>query len=118
MLLLAVSFILSLNKTLQSVLFEKKEHVTSQTLLLLYFTGNLTYRCCRKYVEDVILVSDEEILTCMSRLFDIGLKAEPSGCAAMAAILNNKIPDVAGKNVVVLITGSNVTLSEMSSYIK
>ena len=54
----------------------------------------------------------------MSRLFDIGLKAEPSGCAAMAAILNNKIPDVAGKNVVVLITGSNVTLSEMSSYIK
>ena len=118
MLLLAVSFILSLNKTLQSVLFEKKEHVTSQTLLLLYFTGNLTYRCCRKYVEDVILVSDEEILTCMSRLFDIGLKAEPSGCAAMAAILNNKIPDVAGKNVVVLITGINVTLSEMTSYIK
>ncbi|XP_078340949.1 L-threonine dehydratase catabolic TdcB-like isoform X2 [Crassostrea virginica] len=82
------------------------------------YAGNLTYRCCRKYVEDVILVSDEEILTCMSRLFDIGLKAEPSGCAAMAAILNNKIPDVAGKNVVVLITGSNVTLSEMSSYIK
>ena len=65
-----------------------------------------------------MLVSDEEILTCMARLFDIGLKAEPSGCAAMAAILNNRIPNVAGENVVVLITGSNVTLSEMSSYIK
>ena len=87
-------------------------------MILIYFIGNLTYQCCRKNVEDVILVSDEEILTCMTRLFDIGLKAEHSGCAAMAVILNNRIPNVAGQNVVVLKTGSKVTLSEMSSYIK
>lgn len=84
----------------------------------LCFLGKLTYQCCRRYVEDVILVSDNEILKCMSRLFDIGLVAEPSGCAALAAILNNKIPDVAGKRVVAVVTGSNVTLSEMSSYIQ
>ena len=65
-----------------------------------------------------MLVSDEEILTCMARLFDIGLKAVPSGCAAMAVILNNRISNVAGQNFVVLKTGSKVTLSEMSSYIK
>uniref|UniRef100_A0A8W8LNF0 L-serine ammonia-lyase n=1 Tax=Magallana gigas TaxID=29159 RepID=A0A8W8LNF0_MAGGI len=82
------------------------------------YAGKLTYQCCRRYVEDVILVSDNEILKCMSRLFDIGLVAEPSGCAALAAILNNKIPDVAGKRVVAVVTGSNVTLSEMSSYIQ
>ncbi|XP_061187813.1 L-threonine dehydratase catabolic TdcB-like isoform X2 [Saccostrea echinata] len=82
------------------------------------YAGKLTYRCCRKYVEDVILVSDREILNCMSRLFELGIVAEPSGCAAMAAILYNKIPDVAGKKVVAIITGSNVSISEMTSYIQ
>ncbi|XP_062574298.1 L-threonine dehydratase catabolic TdcB-like isoform X2 [Saccostrea cucullata] len=82
------------------------------------YAGKLTYRCCRKYVEDVILVSDREIVSCMSRLFDIGIVAEPSGCAAMAAILNNRIPDVAGKRVVAIVTGSNVSISEMTSYIQ
>lgn len=92
-------------------------YYSSVFLFVFFFSiGKLTYQCCRKYVEDVILVSDEEILNCMSRLFHVGLVAEPSGCAAMAAILNNKIPNVAGKKVVAVITGSNVTLSEMTSY--
>lgn len=103
--------------------FQKGEPVTMAvnsvaTGLSPPYAGKLTYQCCRRYVEDVILVSDNEILKCMSRLFDIGLVAEPSGCAALAAILNNKIPDVAGKRVVAVVTGSNVTLSEMSSYIQ
>lgn len=103
--------------------FQKGEPVTMAvnsvaTGLSPPYAGKLTYQCCRRYVEDVILVSDNEILKCMSRLFDIGLVAEPSGCAALAAILNNQIPDVAGKRVVAVVTGSNVTLSEMSSYIQ
>uniref|UniRef100_K1QWD3 L-serine deaminase n=1 Tax=Magallana gigas TaxID=29159 RepID=K1QWD3_MAGGI len=96
--------------------FQKGEPVTMAvnsvaTGLSPPYAGKLTYQCCRRYVEDVILVSDNEILKCMSRLFDIGLVAEPSGCAALAAILNNKIPDVAGKRVVAVVTGRIVTES-------
>ena len=64
-------------------------------------------------MEDVILVSDEEILQCMNMLFLRGIKAEPSGCAAMAAIVNKRVPDVEGKDVVVVVTGGNVTVEEL-----
>ena len=108
--------ILSLNITLQSVLFDNTCNESNIDINVFYRQSNLSV--LPKVRRRCWLVSDEEILTCMSRLFDIGLKAEPSGCAAMAVILNNRIPNVAGQNFVLLNTGRKVTLSEMSSYIK
>ncbi|KAK7102030.1 L-threonine ammonia-lyase-like [Littorina saxatilis] len=77
------------------------------------YAGKLCYAHCRQYVEEVILVSEKEILQCMHALFARGIKAEPSGCAAMAAILNQRVPDVEGKDVLVVITGGNVSAEEL-----
>ncbi|XP_025108678.1 uncharacterized protein LOC112572905 isoform X2 [Pomacea canaliculata] len=76
-------------------------------------TGKLCYAHCKRYVEDVILVSDKEIIDCMKILLDRGIKAEPSGCAALAAILNHRVPDVEGKDVLVLISGGNISVEEL-----
>lgn len=62
-------------------------------------------------------MSDQEILQAMKKMFDRGIKAEPSGSAALAAVLAGKVPDIQGKKVVVYITGSNVTCEEMSQYL-
>ncbi|KAK7490025.1 hypothetical protein BaRGS_00018725 [Batillaria attramentaria] len=77
------------------------------------YAGKLCYAHCKRFVEEVILVSDQEIIQSMQVLFARGIKAEPSGCAAMAAILNKRVPDVEGKVVVVVITGGNVSVEEV-----
>lgn len=47
-------------------------------------------------------------------LFHAGLVVEPSGAAAFAALQANKIPDLSpGSNVVVMVTGGNVTPEEL-----
>ncbi len=43
----------------------------------------------------------------------MGLVVEPSGAAAVAAVLTNKVPDTAGKKVVAFITGGNVSPLEL-----
>lgn len=54
----------------------------------------------------------------MSLLYDGGLVVEPSGAAAFAALLANKVPDVQDNaQVVIFLTGSNVTLDELNEFI-
>lgn len=76
-------------------------------------TGKITYNHCRKFVEDVILVSDEEIVQAVQILYQAGLVVEPSGAAAIAALICGRVPDIAGKKVVAFITGRNITPSEL-----
>ncbi|CAL8318720.1 unnamed protein product [Lota lota] len=62
--------------------------------------GSLLYQLCRRHVDQIVLVSDEEIKTAVSVLYRSGLVVEPSGAAAFAAVVaGDKIPDVAGKSV-------------------
>ncbi|XP_014674577.1 PREDICTED: serine racemase-like [Priapulus caudatus] len=77
------------------------------------FAGQHTFLHCRQFVDDIVLVADEEIISAMWKLYDGGLKVEPSGAAALAAVLTGKIPDVSGKNVVVVVSGGNVTPEEL-----
>lgn len=64
-------------------------------------------------MDEILLVSDDEIKATVKRLYHAGLVVEASGSAAMAAMLFGKIPNVNGKNVVIVITGGNVTPDEM-----
>ena len=54
----------------------------------------------------------------MKTFFHAGLVVEPSGAAAFAALQANKIPDILpGSNVVVMVTGGNITLEELCNLI-
>lgn len=71
--------------------------------------GELTYRYVREFVDDVALVSDREILSAMRLLAVRGkLVVEPSGAAAVAALMHGRIPVAAGGVAVALISGGNV----------
>ncbi|XP_078409513.1 L-threonine dehydratase catabolic TdcB-like isoform X3 [Cetorhinus maximus] len=74
--------------------------------------GSKSFQICSQHVKEILLVSDDEIKAAVSMLYKIGLVVEPSGAAAFAAIVGEKI-NLKGKTVVVLITGGNVSPEEL-----
>lgn len=70
--------------------------------------GTLTFPLLQKTAEDVLTVSDEEIIeTIRFFLFRMKLLVEPSGAAAAAAVLTGKLPDDVGR-VGVVVSGGNI----------
>lgn len=73
--------------------------------------GNLTFEVARNLVDELVTVSDTEIAqTTYLLLQRAKILAEPAGVAAMAAVLFKKT-DLAGKNVVPVISGGNINMS-------
>lgn len=65
-------------------------------------------RAIRELVDEVTLVSEDELLQAVrALLFEEHLVAEPAAAAATAAYLQNPTA-YAGRNVVLLVTGSNI----------
>jgi len=70
--------------------------------------GSLTFPVLQKTAEDVLTVSDDEIIeTIKFFLFRMKLLVEPSGAAAAAAVLTRKLP-AGAKRVGVVISGGNI----------
>ncbi|KAM4523565.1 L-threonine ammonia-lyase-like [Fundulus diaphanus] len=78
--------------------------------------GRLPFELCQLYVEQIVLVSDDEIKAAVSALYRAGLVVEPAGSAAFAALANNKIPDLEGKKVVCILSGGNVGKDELTNF--
>ena len=77
--------------------------------------GELTYPLVARYVDDVVLVSDDEIAAAMrDLLFSAKLLTEPAGAAATAAILSGKLP-LAGQRVVSILSGGNVDAERVAN---
>lgn len=72
--------------------------------------GELMFPIAQKYVERVILVSDEAILGAMEELWKaLRVVAEPGGAAAFAALLSRRYEPAAGERVGVVVCGGNTT---------
>lgn len=70
-----------------------------------------TLETVRDWVDQLALVTEEEIREALILLLErTKMLVEPSGAAAMAAVINGKI-GLAGKIVVVILTGGNIDLS-------
>ena len=70
--------------------------------------GDVTYPIVKHYVDDVVLVTDEEIMMAMREiLFSAKLLAEGGGAAATAAVLSGKL-ELGGRRVVAVMSGGNV----------
>ncbi|HTF57318.1 MAG TPA: threonine/serine dehydratase [Planctomycetota bacterium] len=75
--------------------------------------GELTFAHVRRYVDEVVLVTDEEILSATRHLIlREKLIVEPSGAATVAAILSEKVKLPKGPAVAV-ISGGNVDLKSV-----
>ena len=72
--------------------------------------GNLTFDCVRKYVDDILLVNEEDIERAVfTTMKECHLVIEPSAAAAVAALLQNLRPRKDTK-IVVVVSGGNVSL--------
>jgi threonine dehydratase len=73
--------------------------------------GAKTFEVNRRLVDEIALVSDDEILDAMAFAFD-RMKAvlEPSGACALAAVLAGRL-DLSGQRVGVTLSGGNVGLA-------
>ena len=80
--------------------------------------GKLTFELAQRYVDDVILVEEVEMLRAIRLLFEWEhLLAEPAGAAAIAALLYHYRP-VPNERVVVILSGGNVTDEVMLKALK
>ncbi len=72
--------------------------------------GQLTFPVIRALVEDILTVSDVQLVEAMRFLAErMKLVAEPTGCLAAAAVLHRLLP-IKGKRVGVIISGGNIDL--------
>lgn len=81
--------------------------------------GEHTFEYCKKYVDDVVTVTDDEISSAILHLIEKQkLIAEGAGATPVAAVMFNKIPDIKGKNVVCVVSGGNIDVTILSRVIK
>ncbi|MGN0531441.1 MAG: threonine ammonia-lyase [Eubacterium sp.] len=81
--------------------------------------GTLTYDLCKKYVDGIVTVSDDEIaLAILTLIEQQKLIAEGAGAVPVAAIMNGKIPDIDGKNVCCIVSGGNIDVTILSRVIE
>ena len=80
------------------------------------FTTELPLAIAQRYVDDVVLLSEDEILAAQ-RLILARTKqlVEPAGAAATAALLTNKAAVPYGANTVAILSGGNIDLARLKS---
>ncbi|HYZ93577.1 MAG TPA: threonine/serine dehydratase [Actinomycetota bacterium] len=80
--------------------------------------GELTFEVNRKLIDEVVLVSDEDIVEGMRFAFEsMKTVVEPSGAASLAALLAGWV-DVRGRNVGVILSGGNVGAERFAELIR
>ena len=70
--------------------------------------GEITFEIVRRYVKEIVTVSDDDLRDAMRFAFErMKIAIEPSGAAGLAAVLTGKI-SANGKHVGVIVSGGNV----------
>jgi threo-3-hydroxy-L-aspartate ammonia-lyase len=79
--------------------------------------GQLTFPIIQRDVDDILTVSDDELVACM-RFFAERMKivVEPTGCLGFAAARKMK-DSLRGKRIGVLVSGGNIDLARFASLI-
>ena len=73
------------------------------------FAGENCLAICQELVEEVVLVTEDELKEGMRFCYRVAkLAAEPAGAAAIAALLAGKVPLEPGETVVAVVSGGNV----------
>ena len=76
--------------------------------------GERNFAAIQRYVDDVVIVTDDEIAAAMSLLLTrCKLLAEGAGAAATAALISGKIPLKGTEHVVAVLSGGNVDVATL-----
>ena len=75
--------------------------------------GTITFPIIQKYVDEIITLSEDEILDSMKMIWErLKIIVEPSCSISLAAIIKNK-NKFSGKNVGLIMSGGNVDLNQL-----
>ena len=75
--------------------------------------GEKTFALIREYVDDIVLASEENVISAMRQTWEImKIIIEPSCSPPLGAIIEGNL-DVAGKRVGIVLTGGNVDLDKL-----
>jgi len=81
--------------------------------------GSHTFEITKEFVDDVVMVSDQEMIAAIWLLLErCKILAEMAGASSVASALNKKIPLEAGSKVVCVVSGGNIDLSQLSEFIQ
>ena len=79
--------------------------------------GDITYDFCSKYVDDICLVTEDEICAAILRLLEqYKIVAEGAGAVSVVAAMFNKVP-IKGKKTVCLVSGGNIDVTILNRVI-
>ncbi|MCQ2147668.1 MAG: threonine ammonia-lyase [Bacteroidales bacterium] len=74
--------------------------------------GDLTYELCRKYVDEIVTVSDDEVCAAILHLLEkYKIVAEGAGAVSVAAAMFCQKLNLEGKKVVCLVSGGNIDVT-------
>ena len=79
--------------------------------------GDLTFPILKEYLDDLVLVTEDEIKEAFQFLLERTKQIiEPSSAVTIAAILSGKL-NVKGKRIVAVLSGGNVDLQQVSEFL-
>jgi len=78
--------------------------------------GKINFKIVKKYVDDIITVSEEEMKSTIFTLArEAKIIAEGAGASSVAALLSKKVPIKDISNIVCIITGGNIDMTLFES---
>ncbi len=82
------------------------------------FVGELNLALVQKYVDELVLVSDDEMIQAMGLILErCKVLTEPAGAAGFAALLFQKASIPSGSEVVCVLSGGNIDRSRLGHFL-
>ena len=82
------------------------------------FVGELNLALVQKYVDELVLVSDDEMIEALGLILEwCKILTEPAGAAGFAALLFKKANIPSGSEVVCLLSGGNIDPSRLGHFL-
>ena len=76
--------------------------------------GELTFKLCSDYIDDIVTVNDDETAAAILALMEKQkLVAEGAGAVGVAAVMFDKLP-VKGRKVVAIVSGGNIDVNTLN----
>jgi len=97
---------------------EKEQVKTIADGLALKKPGEKPFKIVQKYVDEIILVSENDMKKAMIFLLERAkLLVEPSGAASVAAVMKNE-SNISKKNIVAILSGGNVDIDKLAGFLQ
>jgi threonine dehydratase len=78
--------------------------------------GSITFNLARHVVDEIVLISEEEMTLAIRETFaETHIAVEGSAAVGIAALLEGKVSELSGKRIGVVVTGRNIASDRLAS---